>query len=151
MLSILYTFRDIVDSVYATCVNGRTVPNSNAKVYLSDLTEATMIGAFSVGGWDAIPSSRSMAMRSKYVMRRTVENAHEMIAMRGYVGPANPHMVLFVAGDRHVLRATGKLRSVRGDGRARRGAGVVVSFLGSVALVDAIDLAIEGVRRMADR
>ena len=150
--TMLHILRDIVNSLYGTRVDGTMVPASDIKVYLSELVVATTIGLFNTGGRDAVPRSKCTETRARYVMEHLVENAHAMLkAKSDDDAPIDPHLVLTMACDRHVFRPTGQSRSPRGAGRARRGAGVVFSSRGSLALVAAIDLAIEGVERTTVR
>jgi len=152
LLTTLHTLRDIANSLYGTRVDGVTVPEMDLKVHLSDVVHATTLGVFTTGGLAVVPKIKATETRAQHVMRRTVEDALAMLAAREEEGAAaNSRLVLFVAHDRHVHRPAGQRRAPKGAGRARRGAGIVVSAPGSVALVAALDLALEGVGRVAVR
>ena len=151
LLTTLHTLRDITASLYGTRVDGVTVPETDLKMNLSDLVYATTLAIFTTDGLDAVPKSKATETRARHVMNRSVKDALAVLGAAGEGVVTDPRLVLFVANDRHAFRPSGQRRAARGSGRAQRGAGVVVSATGSAALVAAIDLAIEGLGRVAAR
>lgn len=141
----LYTLRDITSSLYGTRVDGTTVPEVDIKVYLSDVVDATTMGVFTTDGLDAVPKIKATETRTRNVMAHAVKDALTLLDKMGADAASNAGFVLFMANDRHVYRSRGQSRSVYGEGRARRGAGMVVSARGAFALVATLDIAIEGV------
>lgn len=151
LLATLHTLRDIASSLYGTRVDGVVVPETDLKVYLGDVVVATTLGVFSAGGVSVVPTIKATQTRARHVLCRATKDALAMLAANAGGGGASPDVVLFVADDRHVHRPAGQHRASKGAGRARRGAGLVVSASGSAALVAALDLALEGVGRAAVR
>lgn len=149
LLTTMHTLRDIVNSLYGTRVDGVAVPETDLKVYLSDIVHATTLSAFATGGVGAVAKSKATEARARYVVHRAVEDALTLLALSDEA--TDDRVVLLVTGERHVHRNGDQRRAVRGTGRARRGAGLVVCARGSAALVAALDLALVGVGRAAVR
>lgn len=151
LIITLHTLRDIANSLYGTRVDGVAVPEIDLKIHLCDVVHATTMGVFTEGGLHVVPRTKTTEARAQYVLYRAAKDAWAMRAAKGQSVAAEPGFVLFVAHDRHVHRPPGQRRAPKGSGRARRGAGIVVSASGSVALVAALDLALEGVGRVVVR